>query len=616
MKRHFAIPVAALCVPLMLVASATAQFKLPSFGKSEPSKKIAYFKIGAMTETPQNLAPMFTAEPPPSLKGTLDRMSKARDDESVRAIILDVESARLGFAQLFELHEAMRRFAAVDKDVFLHADMLTTGTYVLATSAQEISMVPTGDLWLTGLYGSSPYLKGLLDTIGVKADFLTCGDHKSAAEPLMRTGPSPEAQEMTDWLLDSLYTSLVDRIAEARDMDAEQVSNLIDNGPYTAEDALAAGLIDSVEHRQDFLAAIKDRYGKDIKIVMDYGKKDPFAEIPEDPFGAWTFIVDKIVNPKKKSWSEDSIAIVYVEGAISTGTGKVSPFGSDEGAFSTSIRKALDQAAEDDSVKAVVLRVDSPGGSATASEIIWHATQRVAAKKPFLVSMGNVAASGGYYVSCGADMIFADPTTITGSIGVVGGKIVTTEMWDHVGINWVDNKRGRMADIMSGSSMFSDEQRAKIQGWMNQVYGVFKGRVTQGRENKLAKPLDEIAGGRVYTGEQALELGLVDKLGGLHESIKEAARRAGLDDYKVRVVPEPPTIFDVLFGNLDEDEYAATMLPKNASLFDSLAVQTLMPLLETAEPGRAAAIRQALTCLELIHEEKVVTMMPSAIVID
>ena len=195
-------------------------------------------------------------------------------------------------------------------------------------------------------------------------------------------------------------------------------------------------------------------------------------------------------------------------------------------AYSTPIRKALDKAAEDDTVKAVVLRVDSPGGSAVASEIILNATKRVAAKKPLIVSMGNVAGSGGYYVACGTKTIFADASTITGSIGVVGGKLATNGMWDKIGVTWKPTKRGANAGMLSSGDMFTDEQRALLQGWMDEIYDVFKGHVVAIRGDKLKKDIDELAGGRVFTGQQALELGLVDQIGGLSDAIALRRQRS------------------------------------------------------------------------------------------
>ena len=245
--------------------------------------------------------------------------------------------------------------------------------------------------------------------------------------------------------------------------------------------------------------------------------------------GIFNFYAELLGGKKIKS-HKDAVAIVYVEGPIVLGSTESSILDpGSKAAASTPIRRALDKAAADDSIKAVVLRVNSPGGSATASEIILNATKRVKAKKPLVVSMGNVAGSGGYYVACGADTIFADATTITGSIGVVGGKLATTEMWNKIGINWKEYNRGDHAALLASSGIFTPEQRKIVQSWMDEIYGVFKSHVTEIRGSRLKKPLDDIAGGRVYMGQQALELGLVDKIGdpGRCRKIRGSRSKAG-----------------------------------------------------------------------------------------
>ncbi len=606
----------ALALAPTTVASAQLEIlKNLAKGSAEAAKQIAYFRIkGPLTETPTEMPPLFGSEPPMSLKQLLDGLKKARTDSNVVAIVIDLQEAALGPAQLEEFHQALRNFRAVDKEVFVHADVLTTMTYVAATGASHVSVVPTGDLWLIGLSSEMPYLRGTLDKIGCIPDFEQCGDFKTAAEPLMRSEPSEQQSKMTNWLLDGIYDRLVKLIAESRGLAPEKVRSIIDGGPYSAEEALKAGLVDSVKHRQDFVADLKKRYGDSVEVVRDYAKDDPF-DIPDDNIFAFFEFVMQMLNPKPKVYTTPSVAIVYVEGPIQVGAKEVSPFGSSEGAFSTSIRKALDKAAEDQSVKALVLRVDSPGGSALASEIILDATRRVAAKKPLVVSMGNVAGSGGYYVACAAETIFADPTTITASIGVIGGKLVTTGMWSKLGVNWAHYQRGAMAGILSSSDKFTEAERKKIRHYMETVYATFKDHVIAARKDKLTKKLDEMAGGRVYTGAQALELGLVDKLGGLEDAVKYAAQRANLGEYDVRVIPEPMTLFDLFAGDKDEDEQSLELRAPRFSLLDAEPIQGLVQALQKVDPQRARTMMRALMRIELLHRENVITMMPEELLI-
>jgi protease-4 len=577
---------------------------------ASPGKKIAHFKIkGELVETPVRMPPLFGTEPPLSLKSLLARFKEARHDDNVVAVVVDLHESAMGLAQLEEIREAMGKFAAVDKEVYVHADALSTLTYAAATGASHVSVVPTGELWLLGLYGEMPYLRGTLEKIGVMADFEQCGDFKTAAEPLTRLGPSEEAQEMNRWLLDSVYETIVGWIASGRGMHAEKVRNLIDNGPYFAAKALEAGLIDSVKHRRDFVVDLKSRYGAGVEFVQDYGKDD-LLDLPQNnPWAIVEFFM-KMLNPMPEAYSKPTVAVVYVEGTILPGEAEASPFAPATGAFSTTIRKALDKAAKEPAVKAVVLRVDSPGGSALASEIILDSTKRVAGRKPLIVSMGNVAGSGGYYVSCGAEAIFADAGTITASIGVLGGKLVTTGMWDKLGVNWHAEQRGDMAAMMSTATPFSDSERAKLRHHLDTIYEVFKKHVTEARGNRLTKPIDEIAGGRVFTGRQALNLGLVDKLGGFEEAIKAAAQRAGLSEYDIRVIPEPPTIFDLLLGHLDDDdEFARQAKATRLSVLGSPLLYSTLSAVAKVDPLRTRAILRCLQGIELIHKEGVAMIM-------
>jgi protease-4 len=329
------------------------------------------------------------------------------------------------------------------------------------------------------------------------------------------------------------------------------------------------------------------------------------------PFAMLKVWSDLLAETKKKKPSKDAVAIVYVDGPIVLGGSQPSLFDSVE-ARSSEVRKALDEAARDNSVKAVVLRVDSPGGSAVASEIILDATRRVKAKKPFVVSMGDVAGSGGYYVACGADTIFADDATITGSIGVVSGKLVTTGMWNKVGITFKAYKRGANAGMLSSSEPFSKEERERMQALMDDIYKVFKGHVVAIRGDRLKKPIDELAGGRVYTGHQALELGLVDKIGTLEDAVKYVAGEAKVTDYDVRVVPEPKNLIERILEEATggkEDTHEVGTAVRSMGGAASLA-ELAMPYLKHLDPQRVRLVRTALQRLQLVQQEGTVLMMP------
>jgi protease-4 len=586
--------------------------------KPEPAKKqdttkpvIAVFALrGSVTESPQDDSFPLSGPGGVSLHDLVTRLKKAGEDPAVKAVVLLMEGGSAGNAQKEELRQVMAKVRAAGKEIYVHADNIDMGEYVLFSGASRISAVPIADLWITGLHGEAPYLRGLLDKLGVKPDFLHCGAYKSAAEMFMRDGPSKEAESMQNWLLDSVFETEVKLIARGRGVDEAKVRDWIDNGPYTAESAKTAGIIDAVEERQDFETMLKAKYGQNVTFDRKYGKKKPPKVDLSSPFAMFSILPELLGETKKKKSDKPTIGIVYVDGAISLGRGEGSPFSSATGAHSSDLRKALDEAARDNDIKAVVLRVDSPGGSAVASDIILDATRRVKAKKPFVVSMGNVAGSGGYYVACASDVIFADEATITASIGVVGGKMATNAMWKKAGITFKEYRRGKNSGLLSTADVFSDEERQRMQTWMDNIYGVFKGHVLSARGSRLKKPIDELAGGRVFTGKQALELGLVDKLGTLEDAIQYVAAQAKIHDYDVRVVPEPKNFIEQLMEELSGGkEDSGKRLEATTGRGTSL-VELALPYLRHLDPQRVALVKMALQRLEMVQQEGAVLMMP------
>jgi protease-4 len=607
-------------------APAIAQSSEPSesgasgSGADQAPAVIAVFKLdGVVLESPQAPDLFSLGQPQVSLLDLVRRIRAAGTDDAVKAIVILAEGARMGPAQIEEISQAISYARAKHKDVYVRADSMMTGQYMLASSATRISMVPNGDLMMLGLHMEQPYIRGLLDKIGVKPDFIHMGAYKSASELFMRDGPSPEADAMHNWLMDSLYKSIVDDIAQGRKVPADKVKSWIDQGLYTSEQAKTDGLIDAVEQRDALDQVLKKKYGENLTYDRRYGEpKRPQIDL-SNPFALFK-VIGEIMGGQKKSAApgKPAVGIVYVDGMIVPGSKRPSLFGSSGVAYSDEIAKALKQAGDDGSIKAVVLRVDSPGGSATASEIILDACKRLKAKKPLVVSMGDVAGSGGYYVSLGTDTIFADSTTITASIGVVGGKIATTDMWKKIGITFKSYDRGKSADLLSSDNVWTDPQRQKVTAWMQSVYDAFKQHVMDARGQKLKKPLDDIAGGRVYTGKQALDLGLVDKIGTLQDAIDFAADRANLTrEWDVRVVPQPQSPLEELIRqssgeeeNQDQHSLLGSDRPQLGSGSTPDLLSLAAPYLQHVDPERARAVRSVLMQLQLLGREGVIMAMP------
>jgi protease-4 len=584
--------------------------------KETPSV-VAHFHLGGeVTESPVGDPFGLLASQVTSLRNLVARLDKAGDDPKVKAVVLTFDGMSLGFGQLQEVRQAVGRVRDAGKKVYVHAEGMTTFAYGLLCAGDRLSVAPQSALWLIGFYGESPYVKGLLDKIGVQGDFLHMGDYKSAAEMFTRTGPSEPAEENLNWLYDSWYDSLIGMIAESRDKTPEQVRKILDQGPYMAEQAMEMGLIDAVETQDEFLAHMKQDVEGSAKIDNRYGQKAGPEINFANPFAFFSVLSELFKTPETSH--KDAVGLIYVTGTILPGYGQRSLFAAADGAYSGSIRKALEKAANDDSVKAVVMRIDSPGGSAEASEVILNATRQVQGKKPLIVSMGDVAGSGGYYIACKADAIFADEATVTASIGVVGGKLITSDLWDKLGVNWVGHKRGANADLFSSSRAFDESQRKVLEGYMQKVYEVFKGHVVAGRGDKLKKPIDEMAGGRVYTGKQALDLGLVDRIGGLKEAIDYAAEKASIEDFDVRVIPEPTDLITQLLGESAGQGERPTDISLSGGIGSLASRPTLAPLLDLlrrTDPEKARVIRQALQRIDLIGREGVVMMVPFDVMI-
>lgn len=574
---------------------------------------VAVFKIkGALAEQPSDnpFAMLMGEEAPTNMFTLLKQLKAARQDPTLKAVIFDIDQAGLGFAQIEELRDQFKALKAADKDVWVLAEGLDNKSMMLGSEASRLLLVPSGEVVIQGLYGEAMYFKNLLDKIGVQADILHCGSFKSAGEPFYRTGPSPEAEAQNNRLLDSIFEQMVERIADSRGLTEDQVRGLIDRALFSSKEALEAKLVDKLMYREDFVDAIKARYGDDVNVTSNYaGKKEEFDVDFNNPFAMFKVIGDMMKAPTQST--KTAIAVVYVEGPITTGPTKQGLMGGNENAGSDTIRRAIAEAADDSSVKALILRVDSPGGSALASDIIAEATQRFKASgRPFIVSMGDVAASGGYYVSTGADTIFAEPTTITGSIGVVGGKMITKGLFDWAGITTHEYQRGKRADIMNTNRKWEGDEREVIKSMMDRVYGEFKDRVVEGRKGKLTDDIENLAGGRVYTGAEGMKIGLVDKLGGFRDAIKYAAGEAEISDYELRVFPRPKSPFDVL-----AELFGGQQKPKkflSTGLSSMPTISGAIEAIRAIDPHKAQILADFVQDAQMLQQEGVLMLSPTA----
>lgn len=470
------------------------------------------------------------------LRELSERLRALAKDDKIAGLLLRVDSLEISLPDVVELRAALHAFRATGKQLRCHAESATNATYLVMSACDQIVLAPLGEVAITGPAAMPVHVKPLLDKLGVQADFIHVGAYKGAAEPLTRDAPSKEMEETLGAILDRRYQTIVDTIATERKLDPATVKTLIDTALFPADQAKAAKLIDDVAPYEQVLSTLGKPW---TKLELESDKKDKLASMlelarfigampPERPMG-------------------DHVAIVYALGNIVDGKGE-GVLGARQEIASHTLVAALRALAADDSVKAVVLRIDSGGGSAQASELIWHAVADLKAKKPVIVSMSDVAASGGYYIASGATKIFALDDTLTGSIGVVGGRIAPAAALAKLGVNTFPMGRGKRATMMASLSPWNDEEKAVIQSTMEAVYKTFVGRVAEGRHKK-PDDIQPIAQGRVWTGTKAKELGLIDEIGGLDAALADARLLAKIDPaIDVEIYPPSPTLRDVLSG--------------------------------------------------------------------
>ncbi len=466
-------------------------------------------------------------------------LEKAATDPSLKAVVIDADHSELDLAQIQEIRRRLLAIRSAGKDVWLYSEGLGNKTALLGSAANHFTLMPEADCSFSGIHSESMYFKGLLDRLGVEANVIHIGDFKSFGENFYRTGPSDQARQQEEQLLDSVFDGLVRDVASGRKLTEKQVRDLIDRGTMTAAEAKSGGLADDTLYRTDFNAKLLETYPD---AEFDTAYQLPNLDGPEIR-GMMDLFKLLFNGGKQHNAKQDFVAVVALDGDITDES--VAP-----------VRAEILRLRKDEKAKGLVLRVNSPGGSALASEVLWEAADEwKATGKPFAVSMGGVAASGGYYVSAGADRIFAESGTITGSIGVVGMKFVVGGALEKLGITTHTTQRGKNAGVESITRSYTPEEADLIRQSMTQVYATFKKRVEDGRKERLKGELEPLAGGRVYSGEKAKEIGLVDEIGGLDEAIAWVSKAANLEGSEAKLLPEPKSAIEGLFVKEDPNDF-------------------------------------------------------------
>ncbi|HZZ43722.1 MAG TPA: signal peptide peptidase SppA [Tepidisphaeraceae bacterium] len=586
----------------------TPQELLDQMKKSKAEKKklkqVAFIDLShPVQEAPAGFS-FFRDTEGDTLHSVLDRLHQARDDRDVRAILITIGDAGINLAQAQEIRDALLDCRHAGKTTVVYSDSYDTAGYVVASGASDICLLEGGEILIPGVGIETMFAKGLLDKVGVQADYIQIGEYKGADEMYTRNNSSPELKGQLDHLSQSIYDYTLSSIARQRKLDPAVVKSAIDQALIPAPDALKLGLVDhliDIDGLRDFL---KQKLHGDIDLIHDYGAPE---EEQIDFSNPWTLLAQLTKKPEVST--KPSIAIVYAEGEIVDGAGGNS-WGGSSTVGSDDLREAFRMAARDDTVKAVVIRIDSPGGSALASEAMWQAARRVAAKKPVVISVGSMAASGGYYLASSGDYIIADPTAIVGSIGVVGGKFVIKDLYAKLGITAESFSKGDNANLFSNSEPFTDKQRALVTGWMKKTYDQFTQRILTTRGKKIAD-IDKLARGRIFTASQARDLGMVDELGGLSRALAYAAEKSHLanTDYDVRTLPPTRTLSDYLTGNSNRDAKAPFTAASNML---GLAPDSILRTLPTSARN---SLLQQIQSLHLLEKRPFMLVCPYTITI-
>lgn len=444
------------------------------------------------------------------LKTILDVLQRAGEDSHIAALVLKINHPNLGWARLQNIRDALIAFKSSGKPTVAFMESGGNGEYLLASACDTICIPPSGSLDVTGLQADAIFLKGSLDLVGVKAELGQLGKYKAAGEIFTRETMSEAFREEMNAILDDLYEQIVKAVAEQRGHDPNHIRRMIDEGPFTAREAFEHELVDKLVYEDELETILEEKLGRQVKKVLWDRYK-----IRESIF--LRLLPRRI--PK--------IALIHVVGMIVSGESRRAA-NQRPVAGSETVIQLLRSAKENKSVKAIVLRINSPGGSALASDLIWHEINRTREKKPVIVSFGDTAASGGYYIAVAADKIVAEPSTITGSIGVVAGKFVLRDLLDKLGIKRESITRGQSAGFHSYFKPYSEEEWAKLLKQMREFYyNDFIKKVAQGRRMS-DEAIERIAQGRVWTGNQAKAIGLVDEIGGVERAIEWAKVAANL----------------------------------------------------------------------------------------
>lgn len=503
----------------------------------------------------------FEAGKQPGLNEILRMLKNAARDPKITGIMIDLPQFNSGLASAQELRKALLTFKQSGKFIYAYADYYTQGSYYIACTADKIYLNPQGQVLLTGLASQIAFFKGTMEKLEIEPEVIRHGKFKSAVEPFLLEKMSDENRQQVAAFIDPIWKKISGDICKSRRIPEEQMKAMVDSMLVrSAEDALRMKLVDKIAYYDEFSNDIRLKTGTEKKKELPLVSLNRYNKAPE-------------VKEKNKTFPKDKIAVIYAVGSIENGKGDDETIGSDR------LAEAIRKARRDEKVKAIVMRVNSPGGDALASEEIWREVILARKSKPFIVSMGDLAASGGYYISCAADKIVAQPNTLTGSIGVFGLLFNGEKMMrNKLGVTFDTYKTSPYTDMGTFTRAMTSSERTIMQQEVDRIYNVFTSRVAEGRHMKQAL-VDSIGQGRVWSGETALRIGLVDTLGGLQDAIAIAARKAGISEYRTTQLPEQKDLIMQVMEDMAAETRTSMLKEETGPAYEYLkALKGLMRL--------------------------------------
>ena len=538
-----------------------------------------------------------------TLRSLVERVDEVAYDDDIAGLVIRVKDAAFNTTQIQELGRAMNRVRESGKKIHVYAENYDTAELLLGAYADEVIVQSGGTVSLPGMHMEEMFLRDTLNWVGITPDYVQIGKYKGAEEQMMNAAPSPAWDENISGLLDGLYSNMRTMIQDGYGFSSDELDRVMEQAWWASDrQGIDLGLIDAAVDLPNLIAHLGESYGDEVEVTLDLNEVVGGMTLDmNNPFA----MLAKLSQEPDHTARRPTIAILHINGPIIDGDSSAGGFMGGASVGSRTVRNAIKDILSQDMIKGVVVRIDSPGGSAIASEIIWQGLKQLEEEKPVWVSVGSMAASGGYYIAVGGQRIYAEQSSIVGSIGVVGGKLAMGGLYDKLNVRIVERNRGPRAGLLGGVNPWTSEERELVRQRMTETYEQFTGHVVDGREGI---DITKTAEGRLFTGDKALELKMVDAIGGLDDAMHELAAEVGLDDFEVMEFPGPVSIEEMISDMLGGFVSAPGVLQGTSEI-----TSTMMAMRELLGPQRFNMVRDAINANLQMRDEPVLLTMPRVI---